>query len=65
MKNNGLFNKNYMVLSLVDQTVLQLIKILDDWPLEIDKGNYTDVIYMDFQKAFDTVPHKRLISKMN
>ena len=54
-----------MVLSLVDQTVLQLIKILDGWPLEIDKGNYTDVIYMDFHKAFDTVPHKGLISKIN
>ena len=57
-----------MVLSLVDQTVLQLIKILDDWPLEIDMGNYTDVIYkniMDFQKAFGSVPHKRLINKIN
>ena len=35
-------------------TVLQLIKILDEWTSEMDKGNYTDVIYMDFQKAFDT-----------
>ena len=27
------------------------------------KGSDVDVIYMDFQKAFDKVPHKRLIGK--
>ena len=31
----------------------------------MDMGNYTDVMYMDFQKAFDTVLYKRLISKLN
>ena len=41
-------------------TVLQLIKILDEWTSKMDKGNNTDVIYMDFRKAFDTVPHKTL-----
>jgi hypothetical protein len=29
----------------------------------IKKGSDVDVIYMDFQKAFDKVPHKRLIRK--
>ena len=32
-------------------TVLQLIKILDDWTSEMDKGNYTCYLY-GFSKGF-------------
>ena len=38
-------------------TVLQLLKIMDDWTAQLDSGGQVDVIYTDFAKAFDTVPH--------
>ncbi len=45
-------------------TSLQLINILNDWTNSIENDVYTDCIYLDYQKAFDTVPHKRLMSKL-
>ena len=31
---------------------------------DYDENSAADIIYLDFQKAFDTVPHKRLIKKL-
>ena len=41
----------------------QLILTVDDLAGETDKGGQTDVILLDFSKAFDKVPHKRLLLK--
>ncbi len=43
---------------------LQLLKVLDDWTEILDNGDQVDVLYMDFMKAFDQVPHKHLINKL-
>ena len=38
-----------------------LLEFLEFVTNYIDQGYPIDVIYLDFQKAFDKVPHKRLI----
>jgi len=43
---------------------LQLLKILDDWTSQLNAGKQIDVIYTDFEKAFDKIPHHALISKL-
>lgn len=41
-----------------------LLIALDHWTKSLEDGIPTDVIYLDYAKAFDTVPHKRLIAKL-
>ena len=43
---------------------LQLLRIVNEWTLHLDERKPNDILYLDFQKAFDKVPHKRLISKL-
>ena len=40
---------------------LQLLKVIDEFTRAMDKHEIVDVIYLDFNKVFDSVPHKRLI----
>ena len=41
-----------------------LMKNTNDWYLNIDKGEYTGLIFIDLKKAFDTVDHNILLQKL-
>ena len=41
-----------------------LISFYEEVSSRLDSGESMDVVYLDFSKAFDTVPHKRLVYKM-
>ena len=42
----------------------QLLETIHQWADTLDKSGSSHVIYLDFSKAFDTVPHKRLLLKL-
>jgi len=79
MQNNGIHNKGSYYEIFFDNsyfstkkygfikgrsTVLQLFKIMDEWATQLNYGGQVDVIYTDFAKAFNTVPHRRLMFKL-
>jgi len=42
-----------------------LLETFEEWTSAVDEGYGLDVIYLDYRKAFDTVPHGRLLQKLN
>ena len=61
MKDNLLFIGRQFGFLGGRSTTLRLLKVLDDWTEVLDRGGDVDVVYCDFMKALDTVPHDRLI----
>ena len=64
MNENNLFSPKQFGFLFGRSTVLQLIKVLDIWTQILDQGGCIDIIYCDFMKAFDKVPHNRLLYKL-
>ena len=64
MEEKNLFTKHQHGFRKGYSCVTQLIDVCEKWTEELDNKNSVDVVYLDFQKAFDSVPHKRLLSKL-
>ena len=44
--------------------ITQLIEVYDKLTELLDNGKSIDIVYLDFKKAFDSIPHERLLLKM-
>ena len=62
-KENVLSNKQYGFIS-GRSTTTQLLHYLDYCTEVLANKGVIDVIYLNFSKAFDTVPHQRLLKKL-
>jgi hypothetical protein len=54
---NNLFSNRQFGFIKGRSTVLQLLRTLDQWTEQLEIGGQIDAIYIDFEKAFDKVPH--------
>ena len=64
MTKNKLFSDKQFGFIAGRSTTLQLLHVMNIWTEILDLGGALDVVYCDFMKAFDKVPHRRLIHKI-
>ena len=64
LEDNGLINKNQHGFRAGRSCTTQLLEIMEIWSSFIDRGIPFDCIYLDYAKAFDKVPHERLLKKL-
>ena len=45
--------------------ITKLLTCMEEWTRHIEDGDPVDVAYLDYKKAFDSAPHRRLLNKLH
>ena len=61
MEENNLFSKAQHGFMTGRSCSTQLLELMEELTETLDSNGDVDIIYLDFKKAFDKVPHKRLL----
>ena len=64
LKNNNLLFDKKFGFQLNNSTEHAILELVNDISSSFEKGEYTLGVFIDFSKAFDTVDHEILISKI-
>jgi hypothetical protein len=62
--NNCLLNKHQHAFIKNHSTATNLLESINDWLVSIKSPNRTDVVYIDFSKAFDSIVTSKLLYKL-
>ena len=65
LTNEDIISNHQSGFRSLHSTVTALLEATDNWAFNIDRGNVNAVVFLDLKKAFDTVGHDILSSKMN
>jgi Reverse transcriptase (RNA-dependent DNA polymerase) len=63
--SNNLISKEQHGFISRHSTVTNLLDCIHDWTLSIRNKLPTDVVYIDFKRAFDSVVHSKLLAKLS
>ena len=64
LKRNNIITSKQHGFLIGRSTFTQLVETLEEWTSLLDQNNNIDILYCDFKKAFDSVPHHRLMLKV-
>ena len=65
LEDNNLFSIEQHGFRSGRSCTTQLMETVHDWTESLDKKNPVDAAYLDYGKAFDRVPHERLLVKLH
>ena len=64
MERNNLFSETQHGVVPSRNCITNLLICMEHWTNILDNGDPVDIIYTDFSKAFDRVPHQRLLKNL-
>jgi len=64
MESNNYFTNEQFGFRKHRSCEMQLARVCQDIASTLDEGQSADLVFLDFAKAFDKVPHQRLLSKL-